>query len=263
MPALQAGEELDYRVRYWFITIATVQFKVTDKFERDGRTVYRAASTVDANPSLHWLTQLHLRCASEIDQEGFSYSWLCNDSSSTGVTYTSIQFDYPNQRMYYRKGQVVAGERVPSSVDTVPVSGHNEDGVSLVFYLREHARQQTDEHIPAFLSKQQVFLDVNYANDLNDIGFGAVDYPVDAIRIKGRADFIGAGGLTGAFEAWVSNDDARVVITARLKVIVGSVTAELVKWKRADWAPPHCGQELPPPNVTRLSSPECERAASP
>ena len=55
---------------------------------------------------------------------------------------------------------------------------------------------------------------------------------------NGRANFVGPVGMTGAFELWVSNDDALVPIAARFKVRIGSVKAELVKWKRGDWSPP-------------------------
>jgi hypothetical protein len=66
----------------------------------------------------------------------------------------------------------------------------------------------------------------------------AVDYPVDVVRFDGRADFVGVFGLTGGFEGWFSNDDASIPITARMKVILGSIKVELTKWKRGNWAPP-------------------------
>lgn len=242
---LQLGEELEYRVHYWFVTIGSVQFKITDSLERDGRTVYRAESIVNSNPALSWLTQTHLRCSSEIDQEGFSYAWACNDSSSKGVTYQNIQFDYPNERMYYSRGEVLAsGECVQTSVDTVPVSDRSADGVSLMYYARQRAHQKADEHVPAFLNKKQVFLDVNFLNERMDMNHGAIGYPIGVIHFKGRANFVGAAGLTGAFDAWVSDDDARVVMAARLKVFLGSVKVELAKWNRAEWTPPKCATQL-------------------
>jgi hypothetical protein len=44
--------------------------------------------------------------------------------------------------------------------------------------------------------------------------------------------------LTGDFEGWFSNDEARVPILAKMKVILGSITIELMRWKRAGWTPP-------------------------
>ena len=66
----------------------------------------------------------------------------------------------------------------------------------------------------------------------------AVDYPIDVVKLDGRADFVGVFGLTGAFEGIFSNDLAGIPITARMKVVLGSVRVELRKWKRGDWIPP-------------------------
>jgi hypothetical protein len=40
------------------------------------------------------------------------------------------------------------------------------------------------------------------------------------------------------FEGWFSDDDARIPIRAKMKVIIGKVDIQLVRWKRANWSPP-------------------------
>jgi hypothetical protein len=65
-----------------------------------------------------------------------------------------------------------------------------------------------------------------------------VEYPVDVVKFEGVAEFKGIFGLTGEFTGWFSNDDARVPIKANMEVIIGSVTIELMQWKRAGWLPP-------------------------
>jgi hypothetical protein len=66
----------------------------------------------------------------------------------------------------------------------------------------------------------------------------AVDYPIDVVGFEGNAEFVGIFGLTGGFDGWFSNDEARVPIVAHMKVILGSVTLELMSWKRPGWTPP-------------------------
>jgi hypothetical protein len=58
------------------------------------------------------------------------------------------------------------------------------------------------------------------------------------VGFDGRADFVGIFGLTGGFEGWFSNDEARVPIMAKMKVLIGSVTIELMRWNRPGWTPP-------------------------
>jgi hypothetical protein len=66
----------------------------------------------------------------------------------------------------------------------------------------------------------------------------AVDYEIDCRRLDGKTDFVSVYGLTGDFEGWFSNDEARVPILAKMKVILGSVTIELMAWNRTGWKPP-------------------------
>jgi hypothetical protein len=58
------------------------------------------------------------------------------------------------------------------------------------------------------------------------------------VKFDGKLDFTGIFGLSGEFEGWFSNDEARVPILAKMKVLIGSVTIELMSWKRKGWAPP-------------------------
>lgn len=237
--AFAVGEELEYRVSYWFITLGSIRYTVTDSSKHGARTVYHAESSIESNPTLRLFTQIHLKCESEFDREGFSYWWICNDSSDKWIDHSRIQFDYANKQMYFTRAHFLpSGDREELGTDTVAVSGPSNDGVSLLYYARARGHQQAEERVPAFLDKREVSLYLNFLNERERTGIGAVDHAVDAVHFNGRANFVGPVGMTGAFELWVTNDDALVPIAARFKVRIGSVKAELVKWKRGDWSPP-------------------------
>jgi hypothetical protein len=44
--------------------------------------------------------------------------------------------------------------------------------------------------------------------------------------------------MTGEFTGWFSDDEAAVPIKGKLNVLLGSVTVELIQWKRDSWSPP-------------------------
>jgi N-acetylglucosamine kinase-like BadF-type ATPase len=54
------------------------------------------------------------------------------------------------------------------------------------------------------------------------------------VYFRGNSNWTGIYGLTGAFEGWFSDDDARVPIRAKMRVYVGNVLIELVRWE-AEW----------------------------
>jgi hypothetical protein len=236
---LQVGEELEYSVHYSFFNIGKIIFRVTDKEERNGRTVFHASAFMDSNPSLNWLLELHVRFYSEIDQDAFSYGWVSEDSTSKKVTYRKMSFDYKKNKMYFEWGEKLpSGERKQNGTASVAITQECQDGLSLFYYAREHALEKRQKSIPTFIDTNEVTTKINLGVENLDEEIDAVDYPIDVIKLDGRAEFVGVFGLTGAFEGVFSNDLAGIPITARMKVVVGSVRVELRKWKRGDWIPP-------------------------
>jgi hypothetical protein len=92
--------------------------------------------------------------------------------------------------------------------------------------------------VPAIVNEQVVNTYIDFIGERSSVEIDAVEYPVDVLRFEGTAQFTGIFGLTGDFEGWFSNDDARVPILAKMKVILGSVTIELMQWERSGWMPP-------------------------
>lgn len=235
----QVGEELEYSVHYWIFNIGTIRFKVTDKEERNGRTVYHAFAFMDSNPLFSSMVDLHVRFYSEIDEDAFSYGWISEDSTKKEISYRKMRFDYEKHKMYYEWGQKLqSGERKSAGEDTITITNNCQDGLSLFFYAREHALQKMQVNIPTFIDTNEVATNINFNVDHLEEEIDAVDYPVDVAKLDGRADFVGIFGLTGAFEGGFSKDIAGVPITARMKVVLGSIRVELKKWVRHNWVPP-------------------------
>jgi hypothetical protein len=236
---LMVGEELEYRVSYSFFNIGIIKTRVTDRFERDGRVIYRAEVFMDSDPALSWLVDLHMMFRGTVDAEAFSYTWLSEDSTSSGVDFRTMEFDYPKGKMYYAWGRRPhRGKNVVAGRDTVPIRDRSVDGMSLLFFARENVRQPRSWRIPTFVDNHEGITEINFRDKREDLDIDAVDYPVRTLWFDGTAKFVGVFGLTGGFEGWFSDDEARIPIVGRLKVILGSVKVELIRWKRGSWAPP-------------------------
>lgn len=236
---LQVGEELEYKVSYSFFTIGTIRIQVKDKDQRNGRTVYKANAIIDSNPSLDWLVELHIRFATQMDEDVFSYSWVGDDSSKKEVNFRRFNFDYDRNRLLYERGKKLStGERKVESADTIQVKEKCQDGFSLFFYAREHVLEKKQVNIPTFIENKQVSTFIDFLKERTDMDIDAVDYPVDVIKFEGKADYVGVFGMTGGFRGWFSNDDARIPIVARMNVILGSIKIQLTKWNRPRWQPP-------------------------
>jgi len=236
---LQVGEELDYAVSYSFFSIGTISFKILGEGIRNNRTIFKTRAVIESNPSLNWLKEVHIRFYGEIDDSIFSHYWISEDSSASGIDFHSLTFDYIDSNVVYEKGDIdTAGKRNVVMVDTVHIGGPRQDGLSLFFYAREHAREKKEVNVPTVIDNKEVNATINFQDKIEDMDIDAVDYPVETVFFDGRADFVGVLGMTGGFRGWFSNDVARIPVVARLNVWIGSIKVELKSWKREGWQPP-------------------------
>jgi hypothetical protein len=236
---LQVGEELEYSVHYSFFHIGTIRFKVQSMDVRNGKAIYHAYAIMDSNPSLSWLVDLHIRFYTDMDQDAFTYQWLSEDSTAKSITYRKMRFDYENHKMYYEWGnKFKTGEYKKEGERTITISSNCQDGLSLFYYAREHAREKRQSKIPTFVDTNEVTTNINFGVEREEEEIDAVKYPIDVMKLDGRADFVGVFGLTGGFEGVFTNDVAGIPVTARMKVILGSIKVELENWKRENWTAP-------------------------
>lgn len=236
---IQVGEELEYAVSYSFFSIGTVRFKILGKGVSNGRPIFKAQARIESNPGLSWLTEVHIQFYGEIDDSIFSHYWISEDSSKAGIGYHSLTFNYPDQYVVYRKGNISSsGNNKLDELDTVEVKRREEDGLSLFYYAREHARQVKQDTVSTFIDNKEAKTYIDFQNKIKDVDIDAVDYPVATVYFEGHADFVGVAGLTGGFRGWFSNDAARIPIVARLNVWIGSIKVELKSWTRPGWTPP-------------------------
>lgn len=236
---LQVGEELEYSVSYLFFNLGTVRIQVIDRFERDGRTVYRAKAFMDSNPSLSWLISLHAVFTSEFDEKIYSYRFIADEEQADGIFERKFAFDYDRGWVVVERGTRQRDEAlVAERTDTVKVTDKCQDGLSLFFYARKHVLQEKQDTVATFIENEQVFTYIHFTNDRTPTEIDSVRYPMKSSSFSGRADFVGVAGLTGGFRGWFSSDSGRVPLLARMNVVLGSVKVELIRWKRPGWVPP-------------------------
>lgn len=235
----RVGEELEYKVSYAFLNLGTIKIQVLENRDQKGKSTFLTRAYMDSNPALRWLVDLHVIFESVIDKDVYSHSFLTIDSTSHEVVRRFVQFDYDGKRALFDLSKRTASRTYGNSqVDTARISTYVQDGLSLLFYAREHLRQSKRVTIPTIIDNGEVSTFINFMNKKTSTEIDAIDYEVDVVEFNGRAEYVGIFGMTGGFRGWFSNDDARVPIRASMNVILGSVKIELIRWKRPGWTPP-------------------------
>ena len=232
---LVEGEELVYNVRYTFIDLGQVKIRTLHKVQTPEYSAYHAVANINSYRGIHFV-DLAAVYESDIDSTVFSNAFEGKGKEGKAWNFARYRFEYDRDRVLIDKGR---RDTVVERRDTLAIDRHMEDGLSLFFYARDQLFSGKRMNIPCVVAEQKVNTYVDFSNqERKSVDLDAVDYPVDVIGFEGTAEFVGIYGLTGDFEGWFSNDEARIPIVAKMKVIVGSVTLELVSWNRPGWNPP-------------------------
>jgi hypothetical protein len=228
------GEELVYNVRYGFIDLGQVRIRIEGILREKSSVAYQGKGIIDSYPKVPFV-DLHAVYESVIDSGMFSRRFIGRQKENGQWDHSRYDFDYPGKRVLI---EVAARDSVIVKRDTISIATPYHDGLSLFFFARAKLFSGLKVNVPTLIKEQKVNTYIDFKNEHTSVDLDAVDYPVDVVRFDGNMDFVGIFGLTGGFEGWFSNDEARVPIQAKMKVLIGSVTVELMKWTRQGWNPP-------------------------
>lgn len=229
------GEELIYNVSYASFDIGQVKIQLLDTVRQDGILSYKAKASIDSYKGVPFVN-LHAVFESIIADSEYSTFFHSRTKEDEGWMSHIYTFDYPAGIINVDK-KIFGTEKILHH-DTLRISGRYQDGLSLFFYARTHVKSKQSLDIPTVVNEKRGVTHIDFTNERATEEIDAVDYPIDLVHFEGEAGFVGIFGLTGAFEGWFSNDDARVPIVAKMKVLIGNVRLELMKWKREGWTPP-------------------------
>ncbi len=232
---LEIGEELVYSVSYAFFNLGEIKLKVIDKVENGENSYYKTIAYIDSYRGIPFV-DLHEIYESFLNINIYSDWFRSRSQYSTYTDYITYNFDYPEKKMYLEYGKWK--KNIINKRDTMRINDYYQDGLSLFYFSRFHLYQNRAVKIPTIVNEKIVNTTINFSNRTKSVEIDAVDYPVEVVEFDGQADFTGIYGFSGKFEGWFSNDNERVPIVAKMKVLIGKVRIELIEWKKNNWMPP-------------------------
>jgi len=230
---LEVGEDLTYVVKYAFLKLGEVRFKVVGKETINGITVFKTVAYIDSYEGLPFVT-IHQVYESFIDSSYFPISFL-GTMLDDDTTYTEYSFA-GDSVIHVVKGNSSTNQVLADS--SINVSKGFQDGLSILYFARMNTGKDTTLFVPCFVNEKQEIATLNFFSENEDIEIDAVDYEIDCLKLDGSTDFVSVYGFTGEFEGCFSNDEYSIPIIANMNVLIGHVTLELIGWNLNDWNPP-------------------------
>lgn len=234
---LMQGEFLEYNVSYLGVSIANI------KYYNDGTEVINKRVTAKTRVNVFTYSHIPLvnakaRMESWVDKNGFhSHKFVRNLSlRDKPWEYQKIEFLYDKDLLTNNKW--INNKNTSSINYQIKSNSQIHDAIGLFLKVRNLARAGNSSSILTYLDEAPFNTRINYKSKKENISVDAVSGKVRSIYATGSADWQKQFGLTGGFEAWFSDDDARVPLKAKADFIIGNISIELVKYKRAGWKPP-------------------------
>ena len=228
------GEEYVYEVSWTFVKLGSIHLKVTPRYTVEAR--------VNSYPSVPFV-DLHSAHYSEMDSLFYSVGSHTAEKKESDWWGLNYIYDLPRKRLIIEETHQKDLESPPFSTqvkDTLPLPATQfVDGLAIAFFPRLHIHTEKTVDVPTVLYGKVGTTTYEFTNNETSVSIDAVEEPVKVVEFRGSTTAVGIYGMTGDFTAWFSDDSAAVPIKGKLKVLIGSVTVELVKWNRKGWSPPH------------------------
>ena len=230
---LEVGEDLTYVVKYAFLNLGEIRFKIVGKEIINDITVLKTVAFIDSYEGLP-LVNIHQVYKSDIDSSNFPHSFV-GTMLDDDTTYTEYNF-FGDSLIHIIKGNLSTNQVWVDSLASI--NGRLQDGLSILYFARMNTGIDTTLYIPCFVNEKREITTLNFYSQNEEMEIDAVDYEIDCLKLDGSTDFVSVYGFTGEFEGWFSNDEHSIPITASMNVLIGHITLELISWNLNDWNPP-------------------------
>lgn len=229
------GEDLLYEVSFLGIKLGAVRVVTEGSQQYNSKDVIKAKCYMDSYRGIPFIS-LHSTYDSWIDpSSAYSYKFEGNTKQSEGNwAYEKIIFNYDEGKINFENWI----NKKLNDKNEFRTKKKMNDGLSLFFTARQFLKSNKSIRIPTFMGGDTSYTNINFTGKIENVEIDAVDYPVRTVYFNGKADWTGVYGVTGQFEGWFSDDEAKVPILAKMKLYIGSADIKLIKWKRNGWQPP-------------------------
>jgi len=216
--AVRAGESLRFSVNYGFVNAGAAYLEVPSVKEWNGHAVYTLVARAESNRFFSGIYKVRNRIESYWDSTGhFSRRYSENRREGKHRAQSEIVFDYGKQEARYQDGK------------TFPIKAEVQDALSSFYFTRTQA-------LPLGGS---VFFDYHASRksvpmEVKILGREKVETPAGKFLCVVVEPILKAGGIfknKGRLVIWLTDDERRMPVLMKSKVMIGSISATLVEAK--------------------------------
>ncbi len=218
--AFKQGEKLTFDVKYGFVTAGVATMQIPSIKRISGRNAYHILFEVNSVPSFDWIYKVRDRYESYLDVEGL-FPWRFEQHIREGGYSRDFSAFFDQRR---GKAKTSEGEyEIPKYVNDI-VSAFYLARTFDYFDMKEGDKI----HLQNFYKDKVYDLDVKYhGKERIEVTAGTFDCIIVEPLVQ-------EGGLfksEGSILVWLTDDDLKIPVKVKTKVIIGSIDAHLTKYE--------------------------------
>ena len=215
--AFGLGEHLKFDITYGFITAGYATMSVDKLIEFENRPCYRIVTTANSNSFFSSFYNVDDRVESIIDAIGL-FSWRFEKNLKEGK-YRAIRkfsFDQRNHKAEYNN-------------DTTTVPPYVQDALSVFYFVRTQDLKVGESIFVDHYNDGKL-----YPMEIKVLKKETITVPAgtfECLVIEPLMQSVGVFKHEGKLKVWLTNDRLRLPVLMKSKVLVGSIAAELTRYK--------------------------------
>ena len=234
----QAGETLQYSVKWKFFRLGTLTLRTDSDSTSSDINAIRVRLDVMSNPALQFVW---IRETNECHMETVGITtrrFLARHRNGDDLVEIRPYYDQAARTAFFKKTDLNSGQVLES--DTIFNTPPFVEGSALLFKARALSPSKGVVNVPTMVNGLIQNTILEFGGEHENLSIDAWGQDIRTRKYTGRAEWSGgsSAGLSGEFTGWVSDDDAAVPIRAEMKILFGSITLELEQWTRQGWIPP-------------------------
>ncbi len=215
--SLGVNEKFEFDINYGFINAGTATMEVTNLIEYQERPCFQIITTAKSNSFFSSVFNVNDKAETIIDAEGIC-SWRFEKNLREGGYRSDRQYDFDQiNHLTVYKG------------DTIEVAEYVQDALSMLYYIRtQELKPGTSFVIETFVDGRKFSTKVNILKR-EKISVDAGSF--DCVLVEPLMSSVGVFKHKGSVKVWLTDDKVKMPVLMKTKVIVGSISAELTKFK--------------------------------
>lgn len=227
--AFEFGEHLTFKIRYGFIRAGTAEMKVMAKVDSSGRQLYHIQTTARSIKTFDWIYKVDDVVNSFVDFVGF-YPIRFEKKLREGSYKADLFVDYFHEDSLAEVEFIRIDKNKPPKQYSVKIPPFVQDILSAFYYIRT---RDLEVGQPVYLSnheKDKVYdLKVRILErETVDVSAGKFRCLVVEPMLQGDEALF---KQKGKMKIWLTDDARKIPVQMKTKIIVGSITTELIDIK--------------------------------